>query len=69
MQGIGNNAIPVRSSYTKQPKLQMLMLWSRGAPKSRSGARRMSGVSGFFDVSSNLNAKSELNVSDTRVCH
>lgn len=65
---IGNNAHPVRSSwkrervcvcggrvgmYTKQPKLQISMLRSRGASKIRSGARRMWGVTGFLNISSN----------------
>ena len=57
----GNNGIPVSNSNIRHPKLQMSMLWSRGLSKIRSGARRLSGVSGFLDMSSNLNAKSELN--------
>lgn len=48
--------------YTKQPKLQISMLRSRGASKIRSGARRMSGVTGFLHIFVELNVKSELNV-------
>ena len=33
----GNSGTPVTSSYTKHPKLQMSMLWSRGESKICSG--------------------------------
>lgn len=54
--------IPSKKFVCQQPKLQMPNFWSRGAPKIRSGAQRGSIVTGFFDVSSNFDAKNELNV-------
>lgn len=56
----GKRGVPVRSSYTRQPKLQIPILWSKGALRSSSGARRPTGVTGFFDILSELQAKLEL---------
>lgn len=52
-----NKGLPVTNWYSKQPKLQISMIWSDGALNTSSGARKGSGVSGCRDLWQNRHAR------------
>lgn len=57
MFATGKSGVPVRSSYTRQPNLQISILWLKGAFRISSEARKPIVVTGFFDTLSDLQVK------------
>lgn len=49
--GVFNMQLPMTNSYSKQPNLQISMVWSNGAFNTNSGARKESGMYGYSDLS------------------